>query len=413
MDDNKQDKRKDEYIFGLDIGASKINLFVGVSEGENVRVVECGDFPLKNADEFDSVVETLQQAVQVIENTTRVDVHDVYVGIAGKHVRSLDTQGIVTLPMGEVREEDIENVTKQASTLPTQAGEIIHIFPGEYNLDDEPHIRNPKGRSGRRLGVDVQVVTVKQNALQNLAKCVNRAGLNVAGFVLEPLAAASAVLTNDERELGVALVDIGAGTADIAVFVNESVRFTFSYEYAGNSITSDISRCLNVPIALSKAEEIKKKFGTCVISNLIEDDTFPVPAVGNRGDVSCSRKLLAEIITARVGEIFYKLNEQLKVHQLDTIINGGIVLTGGCCALEGIEDVACKVFGKPVRIGRPKGMSGIQEAYQNPSYATGIGLLYYANKQHREKKNRETGTQIAVSMKKGFQRVLEIIRTYL
>jgi cell division protein FtsA len=413
MDDNKQDKRKDEYIFGLDIGESKINLFVGVSEGENVRVVECGDFPLKNADEFDSVVETLQQAVQVIENTTRVDVHDVYVGIAGKHVRSLDTQGIVTLPMGEVREEDIENVTKQASTLPTQAGEIIHIFPGEYNLDDEPHIRNPKGRSGRRLGVDVQVVTVKQNALQNLAKCVNRAGLNVAGFVLEPLAAASAVLTNDERELGVALVDIGAGTADIAVFVNESVRFTFSYEYAGNSITSDISRCLNVPIALSKAEEIKKKFGTCVISNLIEDDTFPVPAVGNRGDVSCSRKLLAEIITARVGEIFYKLNEQLKVHQLDTIINGGIVLTGGCCALEGIEDVACKVFGKPVRIGRPKGMSGIQEAYQNPSYATGIGLLYYANKQHREKKNRETGTQIAVSMKKGFQRVLEIIRTYL
>jgi cell division protein FtsA len=411
--DDRQDKRKEEYIFGLDIGASKMNLFVGISEGENVRVVECGDFPLKNADEFDSVVETLQQAVQVIENTTRVDVHDVYVGIAGKHVRSLDTQGIVTLPMGEVREEDIENVTKQASTLPTQAGEIIHIFPGEYNLDDEPHIRNPKGRSGRRLGVDVQVVTVKQNALQNLAKCVNRAGLNVAGFVLEPLAAASAVLTNDERELGVALVDIGAGTADIAVFVNESVRFTFSYEYAGNSITSDISRCLNVPIALSKAEEIKKKFGTCVISNLIEDDTFPVPAVGNRGDVSCSRKLLAEIITARVGEIFCKLNEQLKVHQLDTIINGGIVLTGGCCALEGIEDVACKVFGKPVRIGRPKGMSGIQEAYQNPSYATGIGLLYYANKQHREKKNRETGTQIAVSMKKGFQRVLEIIRTYL
>ena len=336
-----------------------------------------------------------------------------YVGIAGKHVRSLDTQGIVTLPVGEVREEDIDNVTKQASTLPASAGEIIHIFPGEYSLDDEPHIRNPKGRSGRRLGVDVQVVTAKQNALQNLAKCVNRAGLNVAGFVLEPLAAASAVLTNDERELGVALVDLGAGTADIAVFVNDSVRFTTSVDYAGKVITSDISSCLNVPIALSKAEEIKKKYGTCTISNLIEDETFPVPAVGNRGDVSCSRKLLAEIITARVSEIFSMLNEQLKAHQLDTIINGGIVLTGGCCALDGIEDVACKVFGKPVRIGRPKGMSGIQEAYQNPSYATGIGLLYYANMQHREKKNRETGTQIAVSVKKGFQRFIELVRTYL
>ena len=413
MDDNKLDKKKDEYIFGLDIGASKINLFVGVSEGDSVRVVECGDFPLKNADDLDSVVETLQQAVQVIENTTRVDVHDVYVGIAGKHVRSLDTQGLVTLPVGEVREEDIENVTKQASTLPTQAGEIIHIFPGEYTLDDEPHIRNPKGLSGRRLKVDVQVVTVRQTALQNLAKCVNRAGLNGAGFVLEPLAAASAVLINDERELGVALVDIGAGTADIAVFVNDSVRFTYSVEYAGNSITSDISCCLNVPIALSKAEEIKKKYGTCTISNLIEDESFPVPAVGNRGDVSCSRKLLAEIISARVGEIFKMLSDQLKAHKLDTIINGGVVLTGGCCALEGIDDVACRVFGKPARVGRPKGMSGIQDAYQNPSYATGIGLLYYANKQYREKKKSETGAQIAVSVKKGFQRFIEIIRTYL
>ncbi len=411
--DDRQDKRKEEYIFGLDIGASKMNLFVGISEGENVRVVECGDFPLKNADEYDSVVETLQEAVQVIENSTRVDVRDVYVGIAGKHVRSFSFQGIVTLPMGEVREEDIENVKKQASTVPPSAGEIIHVFPGEYSLDDEEHIRNPKGRSGRRLGVEVQVVTSRQNALQNLAKCINRAGLNVAGFVLEPLAAACAVLTDDERELGVALIDVGAGSADLAVFVNDSVRYTASLDLAGNSITSDISKCLNVPISLSKAEEIKKKYGTCTINNLIDDDTFPVPAVGNRGDVQCSRKLLARVITARVEEIFQMLAENLKKKQLDNIINGGIVLTGGCCALEGIEDIACRAFGKPVRIGRPKGMSGIQEAYQNPSYATGIGLLHYANKQHREKKKTETGAQLAVSVKKGFQRALEIIKTYL
>lgn len=411
--DDRQDKKKEEYIFGLDIGASKMNLFVGISEGENVRVVECGDFPLKNADEYDSVVETLQQAVQVIESSTRVDVRDVYVGIAGKHVRSFSFQGIVTLPTGEVSEEDIENVKKQASTVPPSAGEIIHVFPGEYSLDDEEHIRNPKGRSGRRLGVEVQVVTARQNAMQNLAKCINRAGLNVAGFVLEPLAAAYSVLTEDERELGVALVDIGAGTADVAVFVNDSVRFTTSIDYAGNDITSDISRCLNVPISLSKAEEIKKKYGTCTINNLIDDDTFPVPAVGNRGDVQCSRKLLARVITARVEEIFQMLAENLKKKQLDNIINGGIVLTGGCCALEGIEDIACRAFGKPVRIGRPKGMSGIQEAYQNPSYATGIGLLHYANKQHREKKKTETGAQLAVSVKKGFQRALEIIKTYL
>ncbi len=257
MDDSKQEKRKEEYIFGLDIGASKLNLFVGISEGENVRVVECGDFPLKNADEFDSVVDTIQQAVQVIENSTRVDVRDVYVGIAGKHVRSYSFQGIVTLPTGEVREEDIDSVQRQASAVPPSAGEIIHVFPGEYSLDEEEHIRNPKGRSGRRLGVEVQVVTARQNAMQNLGKMINRAGLNVAGYVLEPLASACSVLTDDERELGVALIDFGAGTADVAVFVNDSVRFTTSIDYAGNVITSDISRCLNVPISLSKAEEIK------------------------------------------------------------------------------------------------------------------------------------------------------------
>lgn len=414
MDDNKQTVKKEDYIFGLDIGASKVNLFVGISEENSVRVVECGDFPLANAEEFDLIVETLQKATSQLELSAGVDVQNVYVGIAGKHVQSYSCEGIITLPTNEVREEDIANVQNQASTLPPSAGTIIHVFPGEYTIDDEGPIRNPKGRSGRRLKANVQVVTSRQNALQNLQKCIQKAGLNVAGFVLEPLAAASAVLTDDERELGVALVDIGAGSADIAVFVNDSVRYTASLDLAGNVITSDISKCLNVPIALSKAEEVKKKYGTCVISNLIEDETFPVPAVGERGDVPCSRKLLAQVISARVTEIFQLLAKDLKKHQLDSIINGGIVLTGGCCALDGIENVASKAFwGKPVRIGRPKGMSGIQEAYQNPSYATGIGLLYYANKQCREKKRNETGAQIAVSVKKGLQRVIELIKAYL
>ncbi len=413
MDDNKQTIKKEDYIFGLDIGASKVNLFVGISEGSSVRVVECGDFPLANAEEFDLIIETLKKAASQLELSAGVDVRDVYVGIAGKHVQSYGFEGIITLPTGEVREEDIESVQKQASTLPASAGEIIHVFPGEYTLDDEGPIRNPKGRSGRRLKANVQVVTSRQNALQNLAKCIDKAGLNVAGFVLEPLAAASAVLTEDERELGVALVDIGAGSADIAVFVNDSVRYTASLDLAGNVITSDISKCLQVPISLSKAEEVKKKYGTCVISNLIEEETFPVPAVGERGDVPCSRKLLARVIQARVSEIFQLLAKDLKKHQLDSIINGGVVLTGGCCALDGIENVASKAFDKPVRIGHPKGMSGIQEAYQNPSYATGIGLLYYANKQRREKKKSETGAQIAVSVKKGFQRFVDIIKAYL
>lgn len=413
MDDNKQIIRKEDYIFGLDIGASKVNLFVGISEGDSVRVVECGDFPLANADEYDLVVDTLQQAVQQLERSAGVDVRDVYVGIAGKHVLSFSYKGIITLPTNEVREIDIENVKKQASTLPNGAGSLIHAFPGEYTLDDEKGIRNPKGRTGRRLEVDVQLVTSRQNALQNLTKCINRAGLNVSGYVLEPLAAACAVLSDDERELGVALIDIGAGSADIAVFLKDSVRYTNSLDLAGNVITSDISKCLNVPISLSKAEEIKKKYGTCVISNLIEDETFPVPAVGDRGDVPCSRKLLARVITARVSEIFQLLAKDLHKQQLDSLIDGGIVLTGGCCELEGIENVASKAFGgKPVRIGHPKGMTGIQDAYQKPSYATGVGLLHYANKQHRDKKKNDTGAHIKVPISDVVGRVVGFMKKY-
>lgn len=413
MDENKQNEiRKEDLIFGLDIGASKINLFMGAVTDDSVRVLECGDLPLTNADEMDSVVETLQKAARQLESLASVDVHDVYVGIAGKHVSSLHYKGLITLPTGEVRSQDIENVKNQASTIPESAGQIIHVFPGEFTLDDQGGIRNPKGLNGRRLGVDVQVVTSRPNAIQNLDKCVKSAGLHVMDFVLEPLAAAYAVLTDDERELGVALIDIGAGSADIAVFVGESVRYTASLDLAGNSITSDISKCLKVPISLSKAEEIKKKYGTCKISNLIEDETFPVPGVGDRGDVQCSRKLLARVISARVAEIFGILKADLEKNKMDSLINGGIVLTGGCCSLEGIDELADKVFGKPVRIGHPKGTSGIQEAFRNPSYATGIGLLHYAARKQRENRKRETGKQISVSVKKGFQRFMDFFKTY-
>ena len=413
MDENKQNEiRKEDLIFGLDIGASKINLFMGAVTDDSVRVLECGDLPLTNADEMDSVVETLQKAARQLESLASVDVHDVYVGIAGKHVSSLHYKGLITLPTGEVRSQDIENVKNQASTIPESAGQIIHVVPGEFTLDDQGGIRNPKGLNGRRLGVDVQVVTSRPNAIQNLDKCVKSAGLHVMDFVLEPLAAAYAVLTDDERELGVALIDIGAGSADIAVFVGESVRYTASLDLAGNSITSDISKCLKVPISLSKAEEIKKKYGTCKISNLIEDETFPVPGVGDRGDVQCSRKLLARVISARVAEIFGILKADLEKNKMDSLINGGIVLTGGCCSLEGIDELADKVFGKPVRIGHPKGTSGIQEAFRNPSYATGIGLLHYAARKQRQNRKRETGKQISVSVKKGFQRFMDFFKTY-
>ena len=412
MDETTNEIRKEDMIFGLDIGASKINLFVGAANEGSVRVLECGDFPLTNPDEMDCVVETLKRAAQTLESTAGVDVHDVYVGIAGKHVSSFNSKGLITLPTGEVRSQDIETVKDQASTIPENAGQILHVFPGEYTLDDQPGIRNPKGLNGRRLGVEVQIVTSRLNAIQNLDKCVRSAGLRTVEFVLEPLAAAYSVLTADEKELGVALVDIGAATSDVAVFLGESVRHTASLDLAGKSITSDISKCLKVPISLSKAEEIKKKYGTCKINNLIEGESFPVPGVGDRGDVECPRKLLAQVITARVVEIFKILKEDLEKHKMDALINGGIVLTGGCCALDGIDEIAEKVFGKPVRIGYPRGTSGIQEVFKRPSYATGIGLLHYAARKQSENRKHETGAQITVSVKKGLQWVKDIVRAY-
>ena len=412
MDDKNNELRKEDLVFGLDIGSSKINLFAGAMNPDNtVKILCCGALPLKRPDELDDVVETLQNVIRQLEPFIDFDVKDVYVGIAGNHVSSVNYKGLITLSTGEVREVDMERVKNLASTIPETAGQILHVFPGEYTLDEQGGIRNPKGLNGRRLGVDVQVVTSPSNVILNLDKSVTRAGLHVEELVLEPLAAASAVLTDDERELGVALIDIGAGSADIAVFVGESVRYTTSLDYAGNSITSDISKCLKVPISLAKAEDIKKRYGTCRMSNLIEDETFPVPSVGDRGDVQCSRKLLAQVITARVYEIFKRLKEDLEKQHMDGLLNGGIVLTGGCCALEGIDAVAEKVFGKSVRIGHPRDVAGVQ-SYSNPSYATGIGLLLYAAKQRRKEKRRETGKQISVSMKKGIQWFKDILKTY-
>ena len=412
MDDNNNELRKEDLVFGLDIGTSKINLFAGAINPDNtVRVLCCGALGVARSDEMDCVVETLQNVIHQLEPFIDFDVRDVYVGIAGGHVSCVNYKGLITLPTGEVREVDIERVKNLASTIPETAGQIIHVFPGEYTLDDQAGIRNPKGLNGRRLGVDVQVVTSRPNAIQNLDKTVTRAGLHVEELVLEPLAAASAVLTDDERELGVALIDIGAGSADIAVFVGDSVRYTASLDLAGNAITSDISKSLREPISLSKAEDIKKRYGTCKISNLIEDETFPVPSVGDRGDVQCSRKLLAQVITARCAEIFKLLLNDLKKHKMDGLLNGGFVLTGGCCALDGIDSVAEKVFGRSVRIGHPRDVAGIQ-SYSNPSYATGIGLLLYAAKQRRRERKRETGKQISVSMKKGLQRFKDILKAY-
>lgn len=412
MDDNNNELRKEDLIFGLDIGTSKINLFAGAMNPDNsVRVLCCGSLGVARSDEMDCVVESLQNVIHQLEPFIDFDVRDVYVGIAGSHVSCVNYKGLITLPTGEVREVDIERVKNLASTIPETAGQIIHVFPGEYTLDDQAGIRNPKGLNGRRLGVDVQVVTSRPNAIQNLDKTVTRAGLHVEELVLEPLAAASAVLTDDERELGVALIDIGAGTADIAVFVGDSVRYTASLDLAGNAITRDISKCLKVPISLAKAEDIKKRYGTCKISNLIEDETFPVPSVGDRGDVQCSRKLLAQVITARCAEIFTLLKEDLQKHNMDGLLNGGFVLTGGCCALDGIDSVAEKVFGRSVRIGHPRDVAGIQ-SYSNPSYATGIGLLLYAAKQRRREKKRETGKQISVSMKKSVQWFKDVLKNY-
>jgi len=375
-------KSERKLIVGLDIGTSKVVAIVGeVTPEDGIEVVGIGSHPSRGLKKgvvvnIESTVQSIQRAVEEAELMAGCEIHAVYTGIAGSHVRSLNSHGIVAIRDKEVSPGDVDRVIDAARAVAIPADQkILHILPQEFLIDHQEGIREPVGMSGVRMEAKVHIVTGADAAAQNIVKCVQRCGLQVEDIVLEQLASSYAVLTEDERELGVCLVDIGGGTTDIAVFVGGAIRHTAVIPIAGDQVTNDIAVSMRTPIQY--AEDIKIKFA-CALSQLANpDETIEVPSVGDRPPRRLARQTLAEVVEPRYEELFSLIRDELRRSGFEELIAAGVVITGGSAKMEGAIELAEEVFHMPVRLGVPQHVDGLVEVVRNPIHATGVGLLLY------------------------------------
>ncbi|HUX74490.1 MAG TPA: cell division protein FtsA [Steroidobacteraceae bacterium] len=377
-------KRSDRNLLvGLDIGTSKVVAIVGeIKVDGSLEVIGIGSHPSRGLKKgvvvnIESTVQSIQRAVEEAELMAGCEIHSVYAGIAGSHVRSLNSHGIVAIKDKEVVQGDVERVIDAAKAVAIPADQkILHVLPQEYVIDSQEGIRDPIGMSGVRLEAKVHIVTGADSAAQNIVKCVQRCGLAVDDIVLEQLASSFAVLTEDEKDLGVCVVDIGGGTTDIAVFGGGAIRHTAVIPIAGDQVTNDIAVSMRTPTQY--AEDIKLKYA-CALSQLANpDETIEVPSVGDRPPRRLARQTLAEIVEARYEELFALIRDELRRSGLEETVATGIVLTGGTAKMEGAIELAEEVFHMPVRLGVPQYVSGLADVVSNPIHATGVGLLLYA-----------------------------------
>lgn len=375
-----------KMIVGLDIGTSKVVAIVGaINDSGGLEVVGIGSHPSRGLKKgvvvnIESTVQSIQRAVEEAELMAGCQIHSVYAGIAGNHIRSLNSHGIVAIRDREVYPLDLERVIDAAQAVAIPADQkVLHILPQEYIIDTQEGIKEPLGMSGVRLEAKVHLVTCAVNASQNIEKCIRRCGLEVEDVILEQLASSYSVLTDDERELGVCLVDIGGGTTDIAIFTEGAIRHTGVIPIAGDQVTNDIAMALRTPT--QNAEEIKIKYA-CALTQLAgADETIKVPSVGERAPRDLSRQALAEVVEPRYDELFTLVQAELRRSGFEDLIAAGIVLTGGTSKMEGVVELAEEIFHTPVRIGVPQGVSGLTDIVRNPIYSTGVGLLQYGIKQ--------------------------------
>jgi cell division protein FtsA len=335
---------------------------------------------------MDSTVNSIKKAVEEAELMAGIKIDSCLVGIAGAHIKSFNSNGVVAIKDKEVRPDDVARAIDAAKAVAIPADrELIHVIPQEYIIDDQDGIRDPIGITGVRLEVKTHIVTGSVSSAQNIVKCCKLAGLNVDDIILGQLASSEATLTPEEKEIGVALVDIGGGTSDIAVFINGAIKFTSVLPYGGNNITNDIAIGLRTP--LEEAEKIKKKYG-CAFANMIgANETIEVPSVGGRKPRTLMRKTLADIIEPRVEEISSLIYQEIKKSGAERLLASGVVITGGCANLEGIAELAENIFNLPARRGYPIGLGGLVDVVNNPIYATGVGLLVYGFKNSRVRKH--------------------------
>jgi cell division protein FtsA len=381
-------KQERNLLVGLDIGTSKVVAIVGeVNAAGELEVIGIGSHASRGLKKgvvvnIESTVQSIQRAVEEAELMAGCEINSVFAGIAGSHVRSLNSHGIVAIRDKEVGPGDIERVIDAARAVAIPADQrILHILPQEFVIDAQEGIREPVGMSGVRLEAKVHMVTGAVSAAQNIIKCIRRCSLEVDDVILEQLASANAVLTEDEKELGVCLVDIGGGTTDIAVFTEGAIRHTAVIPIAGDQVTNDIAVALRTPT--QSAEEIKVKYA-CALSQLAaEEETIEVPSVGDRPPRRLSRQTLAEVVEPRYEELMSLVQGELRRSGFEDLIAAGIVITGGSAKMEGAIELAEEVFHMPVRMGVPQGVAGLGDVVRNPVYATGVGLLRFG-RGHRD-----------------------------
>lgn len=376
--------KRDNLIVGLDIGTTKICAIVGNVTEEGLDIVGIGTSPSRGLRKgvvinIESTVASIKKAVEEAELMAGCEIKSVYAGIAGGHIKGFNSQGVIAIKNREVSSDDVRRVIDAAKAIAIPMDrEVIHILPQEFIIDDQDGIREPLGMSGVRLEAKVHIVTGAVASAQNIIKSCNRAGLDVADIVLEQLASSEAVLSADEKELGVALVDIGGGTTDIAIFVDGAIKHTAVLSLGGNHLTNDIAVGLRTPMA--EAEKIKQKYGCCMSAIVGKEETIEVPSVGGRKPRVLSRQLLAEILEPRVEEIFTLVNREIVKSGYEDLIASGVVLTGGTTILEGMPELAEQVFNLPVRRGLPQNIGGLVDVVHSPAYATGVGLVVYGSK---------------------------------
>jgi len=404
----------ENIIVGLDIGTTKMCAVVGEISGNEINIIGIGTHPSIGLRKgvvvnIESTVDSIKKAVEEAELMAGCEISSVYAGIAGGHITGFNSHGIVAIKGSEITQNDVERVidAARAVAIPMDR-EVIHVLPQEYIVDDQAGIQNPVGMAGVRLEAKIHIVTGAVTSAHNIVKCANRSGLDVCDIVLESLASGEAVLTEEEKELGTALLDLGGGTSDLAVFSGKNIKHTFVLALGGNNLTNDIAIGLRAP--LGEAEKIKKKYGTALTRDINGEETIEVPGMGGRKPRKLPRQILGEILEPRMEEIYTLVRREIYRAGMEDLITSGMVLTGGTALLENAVEVAESIFNVPTRLGRPMGISGLVDVVNNPMYATGVGLVIYgASHQVRKKfriRDKNIFNRVMTRMKKWFRDVI-------
>lgn len=407
-------QRQNDIIVGLDIGTTKICSVVGEVDKSEINIIGVGSHPSIGLRKgvvvnIESTVDSIKKAIEEAELMAGCEISSVYAGIAGGHITGFNSRGIVAIKGTEITQHDVDRVidAARAVAIPMDR-EVIHVIPQEFIVDDQDGIQNPIGMAGVRLEAKIHIVTGAVTSAHNIVKCANRSGLDVCDIVLEPLASGEAVLTDEEKELGTALLDLGGGTTDLAIFSGKNIKHTFVLALGGNNLTNDIAVGLRSP--LGEAEKVKKKYGTCLSKSISADESIEVPGTGGRKPRKLPRQILGEILEPRMEEIFALIKREIYRAEMERVISSGIVVTGGTALLDGVTDVAEAVFNLPTRLGRPQGISGLIDVVNNPMYATGVGLVMYGAKNVTSKKfrirDKNIFNRVMSRMKRWFKEVI-------